>query len=110
MMAAIIALGEVNGVDKPVILHSDSSYLVNGINKGWARKWRTNGWLKSDKKPALNRDLWEKLLEIVEDARVTFRWVKGHAGNQYNERCDRLAVTSAKKAGLPKDFGYTPDK
>lgn len=106
MTAAIIALEEVRGTDKPVVLHSDSSYLVNGIQKGWARKWKANGWLKSDKSPALNSDLWAKLLDLLETLKVEFRWVKGHAGNELNERCDRLAVASARLEGLPVDYGY----
>jgi ribonuclease HI len=91
----------------PVTLYSDSIYVVNGINKGWAKKWRANNWIKpTDKKPALNPDLWAELLELVENLEITFRWVKGHAGNPLNERCDELAVKSAKQNGLPVDEGY----
>lgn len=80
-----------------VTLTSDSRYLVDGITKGWAKKWQANGWIKSDKKPALNPDLWEELLRLLEIHTVTFVWVKGHHGHPYNERCDRLAVTAAEK-------------
>lgn len=75
-----------------VTLYSDSKYLVDGITKGWAEKWRANGWIKSDKKPALNSDLWGRLLDLLKIHEVTFVWVKGHNGHPYNERCDRLAV------------------
>ena len=76
-----------------VTLYSDSKYLVDGIEKGWAKSWQENGWRKADKKPALNPDLWERLLELFEKHQVTLVWVKGHAGHPYNERCDRLAVS-----------------
>ncbi len=75
-----------------VKLYSDSKYLIDGITKGWARSWRAKGWKKSDGKPALNIDLWEKILELDEYHEIEYVWVKGHAGNEYNERCDRLAV------------------
>ena len=80
-----------------VTLTSDSRYLVDGITKGWAQKWKANGWIKSDKKPALNKDLWEELLQLLEIHQVTFVWVRGHHGHSYNERCDRLAVAAAEK-------------
>jgi ribonuclease HI len=74
-----------------VILQTDSRYVVDGIEKGWAKGWKKNNWIKSDKKPALNVDLWEKLLELCEVHDVKFSWVKGHAGHPENERCDELA-------------------
>ncbi len=77
-----------------VLLTSDSKYLVDGINRGWAASWKKNHWIKSDRKPALNSDLWARLLELLEVHDVTFLWVKGHAGHPYNERCDRLAVAA----------------
>lgn len=75
-----------------VKLYSDSKYLIDGITKGWARSWRQKGWKKSDGKPALNVDLWQKILELDDYHEIEYIWVKGHAGNPYNERCDRLAV------------------
>ena len=75
-----------------VELTTDSQYVVNGITKGWAESWRRNGWKKSDKKPALNSDLWGELLELCERHEVNFNWIKGHAGHEENERCERLAV------------------
>ena len=80
-----------------VTLCSDSKYLVDGITKGWAEKWRANGWIKSDKKPALNSDLWGRLLDLLQIHEVSFVWVKGHNGHPYNERCDRLAVAEIEK-------------
>ena len=80
-----------------VTLYSDSQYVVNGIEKGWAAKWRANGWIKSDKSPALNTDLWDELLHLVALHKVSLVWVKGHAGHPENERCDALAVAAAHK-------------
>ncbi len=76
---------------------TDSRYVVDGITKGWARSWRADGWRKKDKKPALNPDLWERLLELTEKHSVSFNWIKGHAGHAENERCDALAVAQSKK-------------
>ncbi|MFR7855482.1 MAG: ribonuclease HI [Acutalibacteraceae bacterium] len=75
-----------------VTLTTDSQYVVNGMTKGWASSWQKNGWIKSDKKPAQNPDLWEKLLELSKQHKLTFVWIKGHAGHPENERCDALAV------------------
>lgn len=80
-----------------VVLTTDSKYVVDSVTKGWAKKWRANNWIKSDKKPALNSDLWEKLLDLLEIHNVKFVWVKGHAGHPENERCDRLAVMERDK-------------
>ena len=75
-----------------VTLTTDSKYVCDAINKGWIYSWKSKGWKKADKKPALNVDLWEKLLALLEVHKVEFVWVKGHNGHPYNERCDRLAV------------------
>lgn len=75
-----------------VRLVTDSKYVADGITKGWAKSWQANNWRKADKKPALNPDLWEKLLELIDTHDVNIEWVKGHAGHPENERCDRLAV------------------
>lgn len=80
-----------------VTLTTDSKYIVDSITKGWAKSWKNKGWIKSDKKPALNSDLWERLLNLLEIHNVTFVWVKGHAGHPENERCDRLAVAERDK-------------
>ena len=75
-----------------VKLTTDSKYVVDGITKNWAVGWRKRGWKKSDGKPALNSDLWGRLLDLLEIHKVEFCWIKGHAGHEENERCDRLAV------------------
>ena len=75
-----------------VELHSDSKYVIDALQKGWAKGWRARGWIKSDKKPALNPDLWQRLLELTEIHQVHCHWVKGHADNPKNNRCDQLAV------------------
>ena len=80
-----------------VELFSDSKYLVDAVNLGWARSWRAKGWKKGDGKPALNVDLWERLLGLLELHKVSFVWVRGHNGHEYNERGDRLAVAAAEK-------------
>ncbi len=84
---------------------TDSEYVVNGLNKGWARSWQRNGWKKSDKKPALNADLWEVLLEQAERHELTVQWVRGHNGHSENERCDRLAVEQAQRYQMQKKQG-----
>ncbi|MBR3844230.1 MAG: ribonuclease HI [Clostridia bacterium] len=76
-----------------VELYSDSKYVIDGLSKGWAVSWRARGWKKADKKPALNPDLWEQLLNLVEKHQLKYHWVKGHADNPYNNRCDQLAVS-----------------
>lgn len=105
ILACIRALEALDKASR-VAIHSDSQYVVNAITKGWAAGWRKRGWIKSDKKPALNADLWERLLALVEKHDVDFVWVKGHAGTAENERCDQLATEAAQGGGLPKDPGY----
>ena len=80
-----------------VILISDSKYVCDGISKGWAKSWQKNGWIKSDKKPALNVDLWEQLLALLQVHHVSVEWIKGHAGHPENELCDQMAVEEAEK-------------
>ncbi len=106
LMACIVALQQTQYSTKKIVLFSDSSYVVNGISKGWVKNWQRNGWLKSDKKPVVNRDLWEKLILLSGALDIDFRWVKGHSGNPFNERCDELAVRSARGSDLPADVGY----
>lgn len=76
-------------------LYSDSKYVMDGLSKGWAKSWRARGWVKSDKKPALNSDLWARLLDLCERHMFHYHWIKGHAGHPENERCDALAVQAA---------------
>ena len=80
-----------------VELYSDSKYVIDALEKGWAVSWRKKGWIKSDKKPALNSDLWEILLKLTEKHQLRCHWVKGHADNEYNNRCDALAVAQRDK-------------
>ena len=80
-----------------VELYSDSKYVIDALSKGWARGWKARGWVKSDKKPALNPDLWEQLLALTEVHQVRCHWVKGHAANPKNNRCDELAVSQWKR-------------
>lgn len=88
VIAALAALKE----PCHVTLTTDSKYVVDSVTKGWVYGWKKKGWIKSDKKPALNVDLWEQLLPLLDKHKVDFIWVKGHAGHPENERCDRLAV------------------
>ena len=78
-----------------VTLTSDSKYLVDAVTLGWARGWQARGWRRADKSPALNPDLWEELLSLLDRHEVELVWVKGHDGHPYNERCDRLATAFA---------------
>lgn len=96
LMGVITALKALNRPCQ-VDLYTDSQYVVNAIEKGWARKWQANGWMRNKKDKALNPDLWQMLLDLLEVHQVTFHWVKGHAENPYNNRCDELAVTESHK-------------
>ena len=94
-LSAVIAA--LSALKEPceITLTTDSKYVSDAVNNGWAVSWRARGWRKGDKSPALNPDLWETLLDLLEKHKVTFVWVKGHAGHPYNERCDRLATSFA---------------
>lgn len=96
LMAAIVGLKALKEPCK-VDLYSDSKYLVDSVTKRWVYSWRKNNWVKSDKKKALNVDLWTELLELMDIHEVTFIWVKGHDGHKENERCDELAVKAAER-------------
>ena len=107
LMACIAAL---QALKEPcqVELYSDSKYVVDGINQGWARRWRSNGWIR-DKKTgarALNHDLWQVFLTLLEKHQVKLHWVKGHAGNPENERCDELARSAAARQPRLTDQAY----
>ena len=80
-----------------VTLTTDSKYVVDSITKGWVYGWQKRGWVKSDKKPALNPDLWEQLLALADIHTLHYHWVKGHAENEFNNRCDELAVAESRK-------------
>ena len=94
-LLAVISALEILKEPCQVTLTSDSKYVCDGIGKGWAVGWRKRGWKKADNSPALNPDLWERLLNLCEVHEVTFVWVKGHAGHPYNERCDTMAQSCA---------------
>lgn len=106
LMAVIVALRRLQQEKRRIHLHSDSSYVVNSIEKKWILGWQRNDWHKADGKPVLNKDLWLELIRLREPLDVRFVWVKGHAGNPLNERCDRLAVAAARGQNLPDDLGY----
>ena len=96
-MTAVISALSALKESCEVTLYSDSKYIIDSVTKGWAVGWRARGWKKADKSPALNADLWEKLLILLEKHKVSFEWVKGHAGHPENERCDTLAVNESRK-------------
>ena len=101
VIRALQTLKEPCAVD----LYSDSKYVIDALEKGWAAGWRKRGWIKADKKPALNPDLWERLLDAKAPHQVNFIWVKGHAGHPQNERCDKLATSAADGEILLVDDG-----
>ena len=93
VIEALEALKEPCAVE----LWSDSKYVIDALEKGWAKGWQKKGWIKADKKPALNPDLWARLLELSETHELRCHWVKGHADNEFNNRCDALAVAAREK-------------
>jgi ribonuclease HI len=105
LMACIAALEHLPA-PTAVALHSDSAYVVNGISLGWAKGWRARGWVKSDGQPAMNPDLWQRLLELTAKHDAVFIKVKGHAGIEHNERCDQLANAALRRGDLPADEAY----
>lgn len=93
-MELTAAIKGLSALKEPCVvkLVTDSKYVADGINQGWAASWRQNGWRKADKKPAQNIELWEELLNLLDIHDVKIEWVKGHAGHPENERCDALAT------------------
>ncbi len=96
LMAVISAL-ELLKEPCEVTLYSDSQYVCNALERGWAKNWQKNGWMRNKKEPALNPDLWERLLKLYDTHNITIVWVRGHAGHPENERCDKLAVAQSQK-------------
>lgn len=107
-MEVFAAIAGLRALERPArgVLYSDSRYLVDAIEKGWARAWRARNWMRTRTEPAKNGDLWKELLELLEPHEIRFRWVRGHAGHVENERCDRLANAAARARDLPEDAGY----
>lgn len=91
-----------------VTIYTDSQYVVNAVEKGWAKKWKANGWMRTRTDRAVNPDLWERLLALCAIHKASFVWVKGHAGHPENERCDELGKAAASAGNLPEDKGYRP--
>ena len=109
IMAAIVGL---EALKKPcsVALYSDSKYLVDSMIKGWARRWKANNWRRNKREKAINTDLWDRLLGLCAQHTVRFVWVRGHAGNEGNERCDSLVKEAVSQQDLPVDEGYEQSK
>ncbi len=105
LLAAIVGLEALKEPCK-VTLYSDSKYLVDAIKNGWVYAWKNKGWKKSDGKKALNPDLWERMLTQLRVHQVELIWLKGHAGHEYNERCDSLAVAAYNSSVLQHDEVY----
>lgn len=105
VLEALAALREPCAVE----LYTDSQYVRNAVEKGWLRSWQKKNWVKADKKPVKNVDLWQKLLPELGRHTVHLHWLRGHAGHAENERCDVLARTYAGRRDLPPDPGFRPE-
>ena len=104
-MALIVAL-EALKERCELVIHTDSKYLMNAFEKHWIRNWKRNGWLTSAKEPVQNQDLWRRLDALLEGHAFLFKWIKGHASDVENNRCDALAVEATRGKGLEVDGGY----
>jgi len=104
-MEILAVIAALESLTEPceITIHSDSQYVVNAIEQGWAKRWRANGWKRNKKEKALNPDLWERLLELLPKHKVKLDWVRGHAGNAENERADELAVRAIRGEILDLD-------
>jgi len=107
-MEIYAAIAGLEALKEPceVTLYSDSQYVVFAMQKGWARRWQSKGWMRNNKERAINPDLWKRLLILCAIHKVTFEWVRGHAGDLENERCDELAQAAARGADLAVDEVY----
>lgn len=108
LLGAITALEALNRPCE-VDLYSDSSYLINAFQKGWIDNWQRNGWKTSSKARVKNRDLWQRMLKAAAPHHITWHWVKGHAGQEMNERCDKLATSAADTMYLEDKPNVDPD-
>ena len=107
IMGALLGLSAVKQPCR-IVVHSDSRYVVDSVQKGWAERWRSRGWMRTKTEVATNADLWSHVLDLCKQHDVTFKWVRGHSGNELNERCDQLAKKTADGdvAQLDPDVGY----
>ncbi len=107
-MELLACISALEALKQPcrVTLHSDSKYIVDSVTKGWARRWRSNHWKRNKNEKAINPDLWARLLDLCEHHDVNFVWVKGHAGNKENERCDQLVQNAISKGQFEDDVHY----
>ncbi len=105
LLGAITGLKQLKMKSK-VSMFTDSQYTINGIQKGWAKKWRANNWFRTGSQKAVNADLWEELLSLTEQHEVTFHWVKGHNGHIENEFCDEMATLAMQAKDLLADEGF----
>ena len=107
-MELLAVIKGLQALNRPceVTVFSDSKYIVDAVNKGWAKRWQANGWKRNKRDRALNPDLWAQLLVLLNTHTVKLRWVKGHAGNPGNERADALAVAASQSDNLAIDEGY----
>ncbi|MDO4842155.1 MAG: ribonuclease HI [Phoenicibacter congonensis] len=106
-LMGVVAILEALKQPCEVSITTDSQYVVNAFEKHWIESWMAKGWKKADKKPVLNSDLWKRLVELRKKHKVEFKWIKGHAGYEMNERCDQLAKAAASSGNLLDDNGYS---
>ena len=101
-MELLAVISGLEALKEPCIvdIYSDSKYVVDAIKQGWAKRWQKNHWMRNKKEAALNPDLWQRLLDLLDQHKVIMHWVKGHAGHEENERCDKLAVAASKQNNL----------
>ncbi len=110
LMGVIYGLEQLN-TKSIVHVYSDSRYVVDGIEKGWAERWRSNNWYRTKTKKAINYDLWDRLLILISaQEKATFNWIRGHAGHPENERCDELVLAALNGEDLLVDTGYQPNQ
>ncbi len=107
ILAAVVGLETLKEPCR-VTLYTDSQYVIQAMEKGWAVRWQANGWRRATGEPAISPDLWERLLQARARHETQFKWVKGHSGDVENERCDVLGRTAASQPNLPPDVGYDP--
>ena len=107
-MELLAVIEGLQALNRPcdVTVFSDSKYIVDAVNKGWAKRWQANGWKRNKRERALNPDLWDRLLKLLDTHDVSLQWVKGHSGNPGNERADALAVAASQSDNLSIDKGY----